>query len=405
MAAIVSVQSGTWSNPATWSTGIVPGPDDTVTIGNNDVVTIDSNVSVTTITNAGSGRIVLTGSTAYTITASADLTWNVTASCSPGMFTFDSNYSAEGTVIQAQRVIIGQHRHATPLGYFVLDSGSSGSVTIDTGSIDLDTNTSGGTKYNLQNNGTADVVINCSTQSQTQSNGNNPLYLVSGGGSLTYNGDFNTISGSSGSGCVVRVTSGVAAFTGDIYAVGGPIVNSIASSRGTVYLQGDIFFTSSTGTISNGLGGVSVVVGRAYESTTIGYGVNAHTTSPVLLNTLPFYRYIFTYFDYNQSGMVTSQVVVAKNANLSVQIFNNPTYYPEYAVADADLSPGDVREGVLYDSDDKVGALNLPDPADVALGVPVGDTVGTAMLKASDVAMITGSQITALAAQDPPDES
>lgn len=63
---------------------------------------------------------------------------------------------------------------------------------------------------------------------------------------------------------------------------------------------------------------------------------------------------------------------------------------------DSSLSPSDVRDGIVYDSDDKVGTMAVPDPAEVYLGVPVDNTVGTASIKLSDAAAITGSQISSL---------
>ncbi len=57
-ASISSVQSGNWSNPSTWSGGVVPGDGDTVTIASGHTVTVDQNTTVGSTTGTAHGILI-----------------------------------------------------------------------------------------------------------------------------------------------------------------------------------------------------------------------------------------------------------------------------------------------------------------------------------------------------------
>ena len=76
---------------------------------------------------------------------------------------------------------------------------------------------------------------------------------------------------------------------------------------------------------------------------------------------------------------VASQVRFAKNGT---------TTYSDFFTADTNLTqaaPADVRSGTVYADGNLTGACAVPAAGSVALGVPVGNTTGTAVLTAAAV--------------------
>jgi len=74
--AVASVQSGNWSNPATWSTAAVPQPTDNVTIADGDTVTIDTAATCLDLTvgQGVSGVLRFEAAAARTLTVGLDVT-------------------------------------------------------------------------------------------------------------------------------------------------------------------------------------------------------------------------------------------------------------------------------------------------------------------------------------------
>ncbi|HVX84410.1 MAG TPA: hypothetical protein VH253_06305 [Phycisphaerae bacterium] len=60
MSTIASATAGNWSDTATWTGSVVPGPNDTATI--NHAVTLDANATVGGIDPASTGTLLATNS-------------------------------------------------------------------------------------------------------------------------------------------------------------------------------------------------------------------------------------------------------------------------------------------------------------------------------------------------------
>jgi Secretion system C-terminal sorting domain len=62
-----TVQSGNWSNTATWAGGTVPGPTDTVVLGNGHTVTMDVNASIKSAFLGNGSNLVIPSGTSLTL--------------------------------------------------------------------------------------------------------------------------------------------------------------------------------------------------------------------------------------------------------------------------------------------------------------------------------------------------
>lgn len=183
MATIASIQSGNWSDPNTWDGGVLPAAVDTAQAITGHVVTIDQDVTVRTMGNTGSGKFVLTGSTPRNITCTTSMALAQTAT-SP-VLEVDSDYSAEGTVINSGSLAVGNFGGAANTAIIRIVSGSSGSITINATSVSGDNWASGGGADSIQSNGGVNLTVNALSVIGTFYG--NGILVTSSTGDLTVN--------------------------------------------------------------------------------------------------------------------------------------------------------------------------------------------------------------------------
>ena len=134
--------------------------------------------------------------------------------------------------------------------------------------------------------------------------------------------------------------------------------------------------------------------GGTIESSTVAPAIDFKSASGSLVVGVP--GAITTIIGHPQTMGISGPFMVAENTYISIiSKDSNENVISISTNAPSNLSPSDVRYGVIYD-DGQVGTMHVPDPEDVAYGVPVDNTIGQAKLLASDVATVTGSQISTL---------
>ena len=82
------------------------------------------------------------------------------------------------------------------------------------------------------------------------------------------------------------------------------------------------------------------------------------------------------------------EYILVPDANDSIEIITTSALAP-----DDSPEPHDVRKGVIYG--DKTGTLAVPNPLEVAFGIPTDNTVGQAAISLVQLSGITGEQIAA----------
>lgn len=515
MANIPTAASGNWSNTATWSGGVLPGPGDDAQILTGHVVTLDQDATVNNITNSGNGQIIFTGSTPYTLTATTSLI--PSGSSTDSMIKFDASYSAVGSVINTGKIDHANYQGTGSKGAIETLIGSTGSLTINcSGDILGDNNSTGGVSspaitlggsvdttiyaaryysgmiatINVTGSQNCDITLNASTSFQNRTiridgtgahlltlNGNifmNANYAVvetlNPNTEIVMNGNITASAGATSSlYCLNAQNSSHITVNGNIDLTGaspGGINAGGSSAIKNVIVNGDITgpdFQNGyglhaiyadvivTGNItggsgmnsSKGTGGRGVNLGYLASLTTHGdlyggAGLSITRGGPAVAagsdNTINIYGDVYAtkgtfghpqgvvydtssqssiilgqdgeiinlYNTSTQSAMSSTRYVIAPGAKVVYHFgfYDSAGNWTDSITpitnADSDFAPSDVRSGVVYDSDSKVGTMEVPSPDDVLYGVPVDDTVGTAHIKMTDAAAVTGSQIETL---------
>jgi len=293
-------------------------------------------------------------------------------------------------------------------------------VVINGDVIGGNTSSGGATGLTL-NNFNFDITVNGNVKGGTSgSSGAVGIQGSSVGGRITVNGNVeaNQLTGGSGAQGIafntINTYTGISyiTVTGDVR--GGPNAGGISaggSSAGgvQVWVGGSVYagVSASTNILGAGISlnnnGSNLVV----EGPEIG--TRGTSGSPAIYCTTQFVGTV-TIGKANQTTTITNTsyaaaiavpYLVADDAHLIWRYLSYDNYQdiellPPLSDVDSDIAVTDVRAGVVYDNDDKVGTMVVPEPEDVLYGVPVDDTVGLAHVTLADAAAITGSQIASL---------
>jgi hypothetical protein len=359
MANVYAVKSGNWSDTTVWNTGSLPTSADDV-FSNNFTVTIDQNINVLSLRNSSATGITAGGG--YSITGNFTITSPNLIKSTPTLIT----YSGTGT-ININASVINQSEQQN--GYL-----------------------------NITSNGNVNWVGNI-----TNFIGNNSRHVInkSGTGKLTFTGDISTTTISNNA--VIFVNAGDFEMTGNI---------TIASASFT-FVSAGVFFQSTgnciiTGTLTNN----STATGGSTGSMTTCVSFSSSVSS--------YFKHIGSMINNSVSGvcldsrnggainLLTGPFVCSSNGivpffvlRMHYQITSGSYYefrdsstngaLPPSAAApatrlvspdtvvDAPI-PANVRDGVSYALNTLTGTLKVPAAGSVALGVPVDNTTGTAVL-------------------------
>lgn len=202
------------------------------------------------------------------------------------------------------------------------------------------------------------------------------LHVSGSSASATVIGSITYLSGEQGRPvCVVSGNSSLLTVIGTI-TVGG-------SSNHGVSATGPAATVTVTGTVS---AGGSLSHGIISTATTNGVIVTGNLT------------------DSSQGAVAVYSRLLRVNASPNSRtVYANSVGFPNGAsVVRASLDvagdhpvPANVRQGTTYAYGQFTGAMAVPSPSTVSFGVPVDNTVGTALVTVADLAAVTGAQIAA----------
>ena len=342
MATIVAQANGNWSNPATWAGGVVPGAGDTAQTGNY-IVTIDASVTCT-LNPTGSGRFQV-NSGGITIT---------------GDLVMQSSHTGGGL-------------HATH---------GSGTVAL-TGTV---TGGAGNNAYGAVNAGAGTLTVGAATGgagnnaygAYNQAAGTLTAGAATGGAGNNAYGAANTGAGT----LTVGTATGGAGYSalGAYNAAAGTMTVGTATGGAGSGAYG-AYNAAAAGTLHVDLAiGNDYGPGGPHSNHVPGvYGGNAAASVTTVKRTQSG--------AYGQAA-IGGSVLLLDDINNSAQFrtaHNGATKTLTDAAATDWPAESDVRNGVEYDNGDKTGTAHIPAAANVALGIPVDATVGTAVLTAAAV--------------------
>ena len=347
MALITSAATGNFNATGTWSGGVVPVAGDEARVSNGHVVTITANATATLLSNSGTGYFVLNSG----VTLTANVT-NATStgnnpcvrftSASPASATIVGNITASGTSAANAHAVQNSSTGTLNITGNVTGGSSqtsNGVVNSTTGTVNITGNCTGGTSGNCWsvNNTSGQIVVT----------GN-----VTGGSATAASG----------------FPSGISNDTGTVTVTGIVSAGAIASSHGISNLTTGNITVVGEVIATNGANGINSTNTSSVVRASGSMTYSANGTLPIManrffLNTTPSQartRYALngssTYFDMSGADVAAAGGVATSN----------------------------VRAGVTYAG--LTGTCAVPPAASVALGVPVDNTTGTAILTGAAIA-------------------
>lgn len=358
MATITAAASGNWSNPVTWTGGVVPAAGDTADLNGftvtMDVATIPASGTLAALTSpakAGSLALAMAGSTAYQINATA-----ITAGTKNGGLIAASGFAPSSTLVVNGNLTGGTGASANAL------------LAVGSGDITINGNVVGGSGSGADAVYIANVSPLTINGNVTASAGGNGVTTNSGLlNPMTING--NVVGGAAsnkigiqygGASALVvngNVTGGTGASAAGIYAVN--------ASGGSVTVNGDV----SAGSVSSAYGvrntnGVNVAV-------TINGTITAGSVgpfAPALYNgsTAATYTVNGSVVNTAANAAICGPCIVNSAAGRYTQYVQSDSSTIKQYRADATTDPADVRRGTTF------WANGASDTGTLDVGSPLG---------------------------------
>lgn len=324
MANRYAVASGNWSNPAIWDGGTLPTSADTVR-PNGFTVTIDTNVTVINLINNASSPAVAGGT--FNLNSGVTLTATLSGVSASTTNILNVNYNTGSSTI------IGN---------------------IESGNLSVVANVAVG------GNGTLNIIGNINGNNFSSGTLNRHGITVNSNATINITGNLN---GSNLlANCHAIITGNLATVnptinvTGNITANPGGSGIVVQSGTPTINLNGSVFGNAS----------FSAIVGGSIAQT--GNLLIQNPSSRLAI----FSNFMILNTNFNTEWQFQSQTIGQTRT----------LYTPGSALGNPAIT--DVRSGVTYASGALTGTLVVPSPANVRIGVPTDNTVGTADLTAQD---------------------
>ena len=396
MAIRKAVATGVWSNTAIWDGGTLPDVADTVH-PNGFTVTIDQNVTVALISNAAGTGIVSGG--VFIISGNRNVTTNYNLATGHTLFTFQS--------VTGTATFTGTSPNNVMGVAFNIASSCTGTINL-VGNVKAGANYSSGL-LSYQNGGYLNIVGNV-TGGYTGGYGGSSIGAI-----ITSTNTIITITGSVKGGASDQSSSGgiSIAGTGNNVNITGDADCGLVSTTGATYSV-SLGTGNSLTILGNAIsrsgsssGAVAVTAAGTYYLKIIGSitasrfanGVSATSTTGVNILTGPFIS-----DQYGMSPLLCARMHIDPNPSSYFEFRDDTTNgsllvaaptYTLYPIGTAGDCPAeaDVRDGVDYAFSSMTGTLAVPPTNTVATGVPVDNTVGTAILTAEDIANAVGEVV------------
>jgi len=356
MAIKWAVATGNWSSTTTWNDGVLPDVGDEV-FSNGFTVTIDQDINVNKITHSASSNTVAGGG--FNLSTIRNLICNVE----------HNNSNAVGNLL-----IYNSNSGGTLLGDII---GPSGGVS------------NGGQAVRYLSSNTLSITGNI-TQG-TFPGGNFPTNI---GAALMVNSSatINIIGNVEGSGvgstqtndiasCIVTSSGAIINITGNILGCNLSVAATVRV-EGVLNLIGNAIARLGPAVTCQSIGQNSFVSNAVASSTSIAPAVsNISSSAHIILNSS----------EHSSLGTSPTRGFVKYKTDFAntvtiIKEDNSPVILQDFADIENELPvESDVREGVLYNANQKTGTLAVPSPQDVRRSVPTDNTVGTADLTAEDI--------------------
>jgi len=368
MAIRWAVQNGNWSDTATWDGGTLPDVGDDV-YSNGFTVTIDQDINVNKITHSAASGIVAGGG--FALSTIRNLVCNVE----------HNNLNTVGNLL-----IYNINSGGTIIGNII---GPSGGLTnggqavryLSSNTLSITGNISGGTfpsAVSLLNIGAALMV--------------NAPAIINITGNIEGSGVGGTQSNDTAS-CLVTSSGAVVNITGNVLGCNLSI-SATLRVEGTLNLIGNAIGRLGPAVTAQSIGTNSYVSNAVASST---------STAPAVSNISPNGFIVLNSSEYSSIGTAPTRGYIKyktafANTITIVKENNSSVILQDFADIENELpAESDVREGVLYNADQKIGTLAVPSPADVRRSVPTDNTVGTADLTGEDILQAIQDSTTPLA--------
>jgi len=387
MALRYAVANGDWSNTATWDGGTLPNSSDDV-YANNFTINIDQNITVLSLRNTADSPAVAGGkfTLANGITADVTGTGLVAGSATLIEFTLASPNSAT-----VNYTLLNTSANNNNVGCVLL----SGTGTLNFNGNFQSVTGSQITIFRISANGILNIVGDCLSYIM---NSGNAIGITAISATLNWTGNMPSnyrnvnnwgfIAGPGNNVAGVQTTSTINIvgnlINGDSINGPGILTNGICNVIGTVtpIVNSGIF----PAVINGGAGSTISVIGICNSNN----NRNLAVSTSGLLTVSGQINYV------NEGNPVSATRFRLANATATQITFqtdvvatNKTLYSPGVALGNP--TPSDVRDGTSYASGALTGTLKVPTASSVAVGVPVDNTVGTAIISVSDMGALLAS--------------
>jgi len=349
MATITSALSGNWSSILTWVGGVVPTAADDVIIGAGHTVAADVDFTILTL------------SAATNVTSNLAITTNRTITCTGANGITAKNVNSGVGLVRIIGIGITVNINANLripaqiLTYAVsVDSISTVNITGNISGVDSSDNRF--ITLNIPTTSTVNVIGNIS--------GGGSNIAANNGCQLNVTG--NLLGGSSLGGACIQNTSGAVTINiiGNCTAQNGRTM--LISTGSTISINGIITASINAQAISAALSNVTI-------STPCFNGSNG--TMAVFAPNIKLFNAGSAQWQFSTDVSGTNKTLYSAGTALG-----NPAIT-------------DVRNGTTYASGALTGTLKVPSASSVAVGVPVDNTTGTAMISVTDMGALLASYI------------
>jgi hypothetical protein len=385
MALRYAVANGNWSSTSTWDGGTLPTSVDDV-YSNNFTVTVDQNVTVLSLRNTagapavGGGKFLLTNLVTVNATGTGLVSGSVTL--------LEFNLSSP---------------NSSTVNYTLINSASNsnlGAILLSgTGTLNCNGNFQGdgvtNTIFRIQANGTLNLIGNCISYVM---NSGNAIGITALSATLNWTGNmpgnyrnannWGFIAGPGNNVAGVQTTSTIN-ITGNLInsdTTGGPgiLTNGICNVIGTI-----------TPIVSSGIFPAVINGGAGSNISVIGI-VNGNNNRNLAISTSGLLTISGQINCVNEGFPFGAGRLRLSNSTPTQITFqtdsagvNKTLYEPGTSLGNPAIT--DVRNGTTYASGSLTGTLKVPSASSVAVGVPVDNTTGTAIISISDMGALLAS--------------